>query len=310
MLEAHFIIFLLWAVIQSLTGVFANGIILVVSGIALVRQRRLASLDLLLSCLATTRICMQVMIFNVHLVALSLVKESVLIDNFLIFMFVNELGLWFATWLGVFYCAKIATIPHPIFFWLKMRISKLVPWLILGSLLHSLINSGLQSKYMWPIYKGVIENYFSKNRTKTEDTPSEPFYIFISGLVPPLLIFLVAVLLLVFSLGRHTQQMRTMGTRDPCRNPHVNALLSILSFLILYFSHYAMTILFCAQIVQFGSFLFLLCVMIAGAFPAGHSIILILGNAKLKQNVKMKTHVCICDSRSHTVSQGPSMSDA
>ncbi|XP_027799663.3 taste receptor type 2 member 1 [Marmota flaviventris] len=287
MLEAHFIIFLLWAVMQSLTGVFANGIILVVNSIALVRQRRLASLDLLLSCLATTRICMQVLIFSIHLVALSLVKESVFIDNFLILMFVNELGLWFATWLGVFYCVKIATIPHPIFFWLKMRISKLVPWLILGSLLHSLISSGLQSKYMWSFYKGVIENYFSKNRTKTEDTPSEPFYIFIAELMPPLLIFLVAVLLLVFSLGRHTQQMRTMGTRDPCRNPHINALLSILSFLILYFSHYAVTVLFCAQIVQFGSFLFLLCMMISGAYPAGHSIILILGNAKLKQNVRL-----------------------
>ncbi|KAM5169090.1 taste receptor type 2 member 1-like [Callospermophilus lateralis] len=287
MLEAQFIIFLLWAVMQSLTGVFANGIILVVNSITLVRQRRLASLDLLLSCLATTRICMQVLIFNVHLVALSLVKVYMFTENFLILMFVNELGLWFATWLGVFYCAKIATIPHPIFFWLKMRISKLVPWLILGSLLYSLITSGLQSKYMWPFYKGVIMSYFSKNRTKTEDPPPDSLYIFLAGLIPPLLIFLVAVLLLVFSLGRHTQQMRTMGTRDPCRNPQVNALLSILSFLILYFSHYAMTILFCVQIFQFGSFPFRLCMMIAGAYPAGHSIILILGNAKMKQNVKM-----------------------
>lgn len=286
MAEAHFIISLLWAVIQSLTGIFANGIIMVVNGITLVRQRRLASLDLLLSCLAMTRICIQLLIFGIHLVTLSLVKESIFIESFLVLMFINDLGLWLATWLGVFYCAKIATIPHPIFLWLKMRISKLVPWLILGSLLEALISSGLQSKYMWSFYKEFMLNYFAKNGTKIDALSHVQFHFFIAEHIPPLLIFLVAVSLLVFSLWKHTQQMRTMGTRDPCRSPHVNALLSILSFLILYFSHYAVSLLFCAQIFQFGSFSFLFCTMVAGAYPAGHSIILILGNAKLKQNVK------------------------
>ncbi|XP_047411067.1 taste receptor type 2 member 1 [Sciurus carolinensis] len=289
MSEAHFIFFLLCTVTQSMTGVFANGIIVVANGIALVRQRRLASLDLLLSCLAMTRICMQVLIFGAHLVTLSLLKPSVFIETFLILIFINKLGLWLATWLGVFYCAKISTIPHSIFFWLKMRISKLVPWLILGSLLHVSITCGIHGKYMWPFSKEELMAFFSENRTKIKDMHSVPFYLFIAEHILPLLIFLVAVLLLIFSLGRHTQQMRAIavGTREPCRSPHVSALFSILSFLILYFSHYAVSILFFTQIFQFGSHPFLFCLMVAGAYPAGHSIILILGNAKLKQNVKM-----------------------
>ncbi|KAM6156485.1 taste receptor type 2 member 1-like [Erethizon dorsatum] len=248
----------------------------------------MAPLDLLISCLATSRICLQMLIFTVHLVLLSFMKLLVIAELRVIFMFVSVWGLWLATWLGVFYCAKIATIPHPLFFWLKMRISKLVPWLILGSTLYASISTGVQRKYTWTITQKFLVNFLLKNATQTTGIGTMPNSILFIHFTVPVIIFLIAVLLLIFSLGRHAQQMRTIttGTRHPCRGAPVRAVLSILSFLILYSSHYMVALLFYFQILQFGSFTFVFCVLVAGTYPSIHTLILIFGNPKLKQNAK------------------------
>ncbi|XP_063114741.1 taste receptor type 2 member 1-like [Cavia porcellus] len=140
----HLIIHFLIVVTQFLTGVLTNGFIVVVNVVDFIKHRQMAPLDLLLSCLATSRITLQMLIILSHLVLLSFVK-----------------------------------------------------------------------------------------------------------------------------------------IRAPLR-----ALLSILSFLILYFSHYMMSILFMFQTLQFGSFLFEFCSLTVAIYPSIHSVILILGNAKLKQSAK------------------------
>ncbi|KAM6156486.1 taste receptor type 2 member 1-like [Erethizon dorsatum] len=288
MLTHQYIIHFLIAVTQFLTGVFTNGFIVVVNVLDFIKHRKMAPLDLLISCLATSRICLQLLILLVHLVLLSFMKSSVIAECYILFVFTNYWELWMATWLGVFYCAKIATIPHPLFFWLKMRISKLVPWLILGSILYASISTGIQRNYTWNITQKYLVNTFSKNVTQTKGIDIVPLSILIFHLTVPLIIFLVAVLLLIFSLGRHAQQMRIIATRT--RDPHwgapMRAVLSILSFLILYSSHYMMALLFYFQILQFGSFRFEVCVLVAGTYPSIHTVILIFGNPKLKQNAK------------------------
>ncbi|XP_005407150.2 PREDICTED: taste receptor type 2 member 1-like [Chinchilla lanigera] len=252
------------SVTQFLIGVFTNGFILVVNAVDLIKQRQMAPLDLLISCLL------------------------VLAELYIIFMFVNILGLWLATWLGVFYCTKISTIPHPLFFWLKMRISKLVPWLILASTLYASISTGIQAKLAWTIIQKLVVKVFSKNATQAKEMNLVPHSVLIFHLILPLFIFLLAILLLIFSLGKHAQQMKStaMGNRHPIRGAPIRAMLSILSFLILYSTHYMMVIFFSFKVLQFGSFLFEFCIFVAGIYPCIHSVILILGNPKLKENAK------------------------
>ncbi|XP_004845324.1 taste receptor type 2 member 1-like [Heterocephalus glaber] len=287
MVTPQFAIHFLIAVTQLLTGVFANGFIVVVNVVDLIKQRQMAPLDLLISCLVTSRIFLQVLIFLTHLVLLSFMEHSVLLDNYAIFLFVNIWGLWLATWLGVFYCAKITTIPHPLFFWLKRRLSKLVPWLILGSLLYASISTVIHSKYICTITPKFF-NSFSKNATQTKGMDIMTLSFLLFHLTVPLNIFLIALLLLIFSLVRHTQHIRTIavGTTDSSRGIHFRAMMSFLSFLILYFSYYLIGIFFFSHILQFGSFLFVFCTMVAGTYPCIHSVILILGNPKLKQSAK------------------------
>ncbi|XP_010603238.1 taste receptor type 2 member 1-like [Fukomys damarensis] len=280
----HFLI----AATQLLAGVFANGFIVLVNIMNLIKQRKMAPLDLLISCLATSRICLQVIIFFVYLVLHFFTKQLALVENFIILTFVNSCGLWLATWLGVFYCTKIATFPHPLFFWLKVRMPKLVPWLILGSLLYASIITGIYGKYALTLIQRFLVHFSSKNATQTKGIDMTSFSLFIIHITVPASIFLIAVLLLVFSLGRHTQQMRSIarGMRYPIRGALMRAMLSILSFLILYFSHYMVIILFFSQDFQCDSFLILFCNLMAGTYPSIHSVILILGNPNLKQNAK------------------------
>nr|XP_002714066.3 taste receptor type 2 member 1 [Oryctolagus cuniculus] len=287
--KSQFIFFLFFAVLQLLLGIFANGIILVGNGIDLVKERKMAPLALLLSCLAVSRICLQLLFFFMNLFFLSLIQVSTSLESFVIVLFTNEVGLWLATWLGVFYCIKIATFHHPLFLWLKMRISRLLPWLVLGSLLCAAISSGTCSTESWMSFQKALQTFFSRNATSPIKETSALSSFFVFGCFAfPFLVFLVAALLLILSLGRHTWQLRspTAGARFPSRSAHVRALLSVLSFLFLYFSHLVVALLLSSQVFPPGSLMFMLCLLISGAYPSGHSVILILGNSKLKQNAK------------------------
>ncbi|XP_059547862.1 taste receptor type 2 member 1 [Myotis daubentonii] len=289
MLKLYIIAHLIFSVIQFLVGVLANGFIVVVNGTDLIRQRKMVPFDLLLCCLATFRIGLQMVMIFINLAVLSLIEFSPVPGNIIIFMYVHASELWLATWLSVFYCVKIATIANPLFFWLKLRISKLVPWLICGTLTYTFLTSVFHRKHAWIISQKSWLGFFSQNATtQIEDISALQFALLLIEFILPLFIFLISALLLIFSLGRHTQQMRSteMGTRHPGMSVYISALLSILSFLILYLSQYMMAALGFSEIFKIKNSITLFCILLFGAYPSVHSVILILGNPKLKQNAK------------------------
>ncbi|XP_037021332.2 taste receptor type 2 member 1 [Artibeus jamaicensis] len=292
MLEPFIITHLIFSTIQCLVGVLANGVIVVVNSTAWIKQRKMLSFDLLLCCLATSRICLQILMFYFNLALLSLIEISLPPGCFAIFMFIYQLELWLATWLSVFYCTKISPIAHPLFFWLKLRISKLLPWLILGTMLCTSLTSVLHGKYAWILFQNVWSSFLFPNATtqvrKIEEIPVLQAVFLFTELLLPLVIFLISALLLIFSLGRHTQQMisTATGARPPGLSVHISALRSFMSFLLLYVSQYMMATLAFSHIFKIRDFVFLFCLLLVGLYPSVHSIVLILGNPKLKQNAK------------------------
>ncbi|XP_015854060.1 taste receptor type 2 member 1 [Peromyscus maniculatus bairdii] len=288
MLEGYTLFLFLVMMVQLFTGVLANGLIVVVNATDLITRRTMSPLGLLLSCLATSRLLLQLCILFAQLGLFCLAKSSLFADNIAFVFFINELSLWFATWLCVFYCAKIATVPHPLFLWLKMRISRLVPWLILGSVLYSTVTVMTYGRDTSTIPKQIYASFFSENATQVLKLHNVTLSILILGLTLPSLIFIVAVLLLIFSLWKHSWKMRTVvGTREPSRYAHISVMLSFLSFFILYFSHYMVVLVISTQGFQLGSTDFLYCTLLVGMYPSLHSVVLILGNPKLRQNAKM-----------------------
>ena len=96
---------------------------------------------------------------------------------------------------------------------------------------------------------------------------------------------LISFLLLIFSLWKHCQKMQlnVRGYRDPNAKAHTNATKIIVSFLLLY-ATYILSLLTSWIAEKHHSELVQIICMITGLmYPSVHSLILILGNAKLKQ---------------------------
>ncbi|XP_025059030.1 taste receptor type 2 member 40-like [Alligator sinensis] len=216
-------------------------------------------------------------------------------------MYLSILSLWFATWLAVFYCVKITSFNQPLFLWLKLRFSGLLPWLILGSLLVSLATSLPSVNVIHINYLNNSIDNLSRNITvvclyKTNTSLS---YLILTmlGQYSPFVLFFVPSLLLVTSLLRHTKRMgENMSTsRDISAEAHIRAIKALLSFIFLYiFYMLAQFFTLTNKFATSSPYLIWLCIMILAGYPSGHSVILILSNPKLKEAALKGLHNARC----------------
>ncbi|XP_077202608.1 taste receptor type 2 member 134-like [Paroedura picta] len=156
----------------------------------------------------------------------------------IMWIFTNSVSIWFATWLSIFYLAKIAIFSHPIFLQLKRRISGLVPWLLLGS--------GVFSAMTAITVMLSLNNGFSMCRSSNDSEIRQPDswkYLDVLGMAPnliPFLIFVSSSILLVRSLWKHIRRIQRngIGVRDLNTQVHLTAIKALASFAILYLSNF------------------------------------------------------------------------
>ncbi|XP_053227817.1 taste receptor type 2 member 1-like [Podarcis raffonei] len=132
-------------VIETLTGMVGNGFIAIINCIDWFRSRKLSPADMILSCLSLFRfafhaVTIQVAIFKLFFVdPFLMLKINIAYDSS--WLFLNTSRLWFAAWLSVLYCVKIANFSHPVFLQMKRKFPGLVPWLLLGTVVFSAITT-------------------------------------------------------------------------------------------------------------------------------------------------------------------------
>ena len=122
--------------LESLVAVLQNGFIVTVLSGEWVRNRMLPAGDMIVACLAASWFCLHGMaLLNNIMASFGFCSK---INYFSIpWDFINCLSFWLTAWFAVFYCAKISLFSYPVFFWIKWRISRSVPQLVLGSLILS-----------------------------------------------------------------------------------------------------------------------------------------------------------------------------
>ncbi|NWT33459.1 T2R40 protein, partial [Cardinalis cardinalis] len=216
-------------------------------------------------------------------------QENVNIASKTIFTFLNYSSLWFGAWLSVFYCIKVASFTQSFFIWLKLRIARLVPWMLLTSWLCSFTAA---ISFAWDVYS-VHENITapssmtnSSARTTTrKDSPGLLILICYAGIAVPLILSMVSSILLIWSLWIHTRRMQNnaSGFRDPSLEAHMKAIKSVCSFLFLYIIYFI-----CILVILFNIFSPLsngemICVILMAACPTGHSIVIIWSNPKYRE---------------------------
>ncbi|XP_031229238.1 taste receptor type 2 member 134 [Mastomys coucha] len=282
-------IFMVIFCMQSLAALLQNGFMATVLGREWVRSQGLPAGDMIMACLAASRFCLHgISIVNNFLTFAMLFT----LKNyfFILWDFINTVNFWFTTWLAIFYCVKISSFSHPIFFWIKWRISRSVPRLLLGSLILgglSAISSATGNTIAFQMM--ACENYTISYRTMA-------FYVYyfrchsVLMWVVPFFLFLLSIILLMFSLYRHLEQMRYHRPRshDYSTQAHTMALKSLTFFLIFYTSYFLFLMISATHIVNVHNSWHWAWEAITYMGISLHSSILILNNHKMRKALKIK----------------------
>uniref|UniRef100_A0A8C3C0Q7 Taste receptor type 2 n=1 Tax=Cairina moschata TaxID=8855 RepID=A0A8C3C0Q7_CAIMO len=145
----------------------------------------------------------------------------------------NSSNLWFSTCLYVFYCIKIANFRHIFFIYLKVKIDRIVPWLLLGSVVLSLVMCSpvfdITSQVSCCNLNSTSLEYFRKLNEKINKQYSSIFYICGFGFSIAFIIVIFSALLLLFSLWRHKRKMQTSSAKNLTKHIHTNFVLQIIS---------------------------------------------------------------------------------
>ncbi|XP_055971015.1 taste receptor type 2 member 8-like [Sorex fumeus] len=277
---------------ESIIGILANGYIGLIFWIDSVKKKKIPSFNYILTNLAVSRICLLFIIVVGDIVLILYpdfyenVKLVIVLSVF--WIFTNYSSLWFATCLNVFYLLKIANFSSPLFLWLKWRIDRATFWILLLGLAVCSLSSCLtaipnfyKDSYGFTEHQRNVTEMFHVSEIEYLD-PSDFFNLLA---IVPIAVSLISFFLLILSLWRHIKQMKlnASGWRDPSTEAHITAMKNVTSFLFLLFLYYGACLLVTYSNLMRGNIVSGLGKIIEILYPTGHSLILIIGNSKLKQ---------------------------
>ncbi|NXC11107.1 TA2R9 protein, partial [Orthonyx spaldingii] len=279
--------------LQAFAGVWINAFVVCVLCIAWVRKKTLNSSEkilLLLGCSRFWHLCFSwvysfLSIIYPNYFYVELTHKLILsIQNFF-----DCSNFWVSACLCVFYCIKIANFRNGFFIYLKVKIDRIVPWLLLGSVLLSLaISSSLYNiidKAQCNNRNSTRQGNFSKVSGKMDDVFFHVYFIYGFGFVISFTAVIFSALLLLFSLWRHKCKMQTNSMNNLSMDAHIRAMKSILFFFIIYSINFLfLTLTLIRSTREENPMMFLIYVCLYG-FPGVHSLILIFSHPKLKKTL-------------------------
>ncbi|KAJ1062980.1 hypothetical protein K5549_005009 [Capra hircus] len=277
---------MLVAVAESLIGLTGNGVLVVWSFGECLRTSRESSYNLIVLGLAVCRLLLQWLIM-VDSSLFLLFQSSHWLRCLSVFrVLVSQASLWFVSFLSIFYCRKIMTVEHPVSLWLKQRACYLSFWCFLVYfMIHLLL-----------IVRGSLD-FSSPSQGNSILFPiSNWHYICILHMMP-FMTFPLSSGLLIVSLYRHDRKMKvhTAGRRDAQAKARVTVLKSLGCFLVLYMV-YTLASPFSISSKTFPADLITLFISetLIAACPSLHSVILIMGNPRMKQTCQRILRKTVC----------------
>ncbi|XP_075049094.1 taste receptor type 2 member 40-like [Mixophyes fleayi] len=186
----------------------------------------------------------------------------------------------------------LVTFDQTFFMRLKQSISEIVPWVLLSSVLLSLI---ISVPVAWNIkkeeYPGQVDVNVTDNSTIQYSTPHMSLqYLLVTSIIGcciPLILVAFANVLIIKSLCVHAKHLgkNTGGMSVQSVDASVSAARTVTSLLLLYISFYVSQILLIMAVFDFESIWFSVCLVVIYAYSPLQSIILILGSPKLKSTL-------------------------
>nr|ALG92702.1 taste receptor type 2 member 19 [Nannospalax galili]ALG92708.1 taste receptor type 2 member 19 [Nannospalax galili]ALG92716.1 taste receptor type 2 member 19 [Nannospalax galili]ALG92732.1 taste receptor type 2 member 19 [Nannospalax galili]ALG92740.1 taste receptor type 2 member 19 [Nannospalax galili] len=290
-------ILMLIAAGEASVGIVGNAFIGLVNVMDWIKRKKIASIDLILTSLAMSRICLLcIILLDCFILVLypdiyENGKGMRIIDFF--WTLANHLSVWSATCLSAFYLFKIANFFHPLFLWIKWRIDKMILRTLLACLVLSVCFSLPVTENLNDDFRRCVKTKEKMNTTlkcKTNKAGHASVKVNLNlVMLLPFSVSLVSFSLLILSLCRHTRQMKLSATgyNDPSTAAHVGAMKAVISFLLLFVAYcLAFLIATSSYFIPETELAVIWGELIALIYPSSHSFILILANSKLRQASK------------------------
>ncbi|NXC11108.1 TA2R7 protein, partial [Orthonyx spaldingii] len=277
--------------LETFAGVWINAFIVCVLCIAWVRKKTLNSSEkilLLLGCCRFCYLCFSWMNWSLSIIYPHYLYVHPTFQPTVFFQtFFNCSNVWFSACLCVFYCIKIANFRNRFFIYLKVKIDKIVPWLLLGSVLSALaiaiIAYDIADIKLGNNRNSTRRGNFLKVSGKIDENFFHTYFIYGFGFVTSFMAVISSAVFLLFSLWRHKHKMQTNSMNSLSMDAHIRAMKSILSFFIMYSINFIILILSLIPSTKEEKYVVFLSLLFLYAFPGVHSLILILSNPKLEK---------------------------
>ncbi|KAM6323957.1 taste receptor type 2 member 9-like [Aegotheles albertisi] len=278
--------------LQTFAGMWINAFIVSVLCIAWVRKKSFNSVEKILLCLGCSRfwyMCIIWVYFFFKIIYHQCFSVQPLPQLFAaIENFFSCANFWVSACLSVFYCIKIANFRHIFFIYLKVKIDRIVPWLLWVSVLLSLIIGILTyeiSDEALCDFNCTTQNSFWKPNIRIDQHFFTLYFLAGFGFAIAFTAVISSALLLLFSLWRHKHKMQTKSVKDLSVDAHVKAMKSILSFLVIYSINFLCLVLRMIYSIKVENGEKFLILVVQYASPAVHSLILIFSNPKLEKTL-------------------------
>ncbi|KAM8962434.1 taste receptor type 2 member 40-like [Pelodytes ibericus] len=281
-------IFLIILMVEVIAGIFTNVFIMSVNIQAWASGQSLNSADHIVVSLALSNIgfsCMNA----ATIICVVFFCQTLFIDYvFDIIYYTLTYTLYSSSWLNALLCLffylKILTFKKGFLAWLKMRTSTMVPWLIFLSQGISFVSC---LPLVWSITKVYDNATVALQANQTERITGyqisylyNVFALTINCFVP-FLVVMVTTAHIIASLCSHTRHMQqNMGESGTNLKAHQGAARTMTSLLILYLIFYIVEV--ALGFLSMISPLYWVCFVIIVSFSTIESILLIMGNSKLK----------------------------
>ncbi|NXY16707.1 TA2R9 protein, partial [Atrichornis clamosus] len=279
--------------LEVFAGTWINTFIVCVLCIAWIKKKSLKPNEKILLLLGCCRFCYLCfswvysflsIIYPNYLYVHPILQLAVSIESFF-----DYSNLWGSACLCVFYCIKIANFRSRFFIYLKVKIDRIVPWLLLGSVLLALaiaiIAYDIADKPHCNNRNSTAHGNFWKASIKMDKHFFPSFFLTGFGYAASFMAVIFSAVFLLFSLWRHKHKMQKNSMKSLSMDAHIRAMKSILSFLVMYSINFVCLVLKMVYVTKKASPLTFLIEVFQYAFPSIHSLILIFSNPRLENTL-------------------------
>ncbi|XP_030042717.1 taste receptor type 2 member 41-like [Microcaecilia unicolor] len=204
-----------------------------------VKRQDLNPDDLIISSLGACNIicqCLSVLNCFVYYFWRSILFQDHIFNTILIlWLTLQSSNIWFATLLCLYFCVKIVNYQQPVFLLLKMTFPKMVPWILPGTFLSSLVISiPVDCRSFIESYTNLTANV--SNNVSSVSRFSGAFLIYFTFCVLGFIIYFFSAMAILASLSKHVKRMKNLDSLQNLHlKAHFGAAKTVMSLFILYF---------------------------------------------------------------------------